>query len=132
MSHPIAVIPWDGKDLLPVLTGQAPVSERTLYWRMANRSQRAIRKGDWKYLKVRDRNICSTLATTRASVATWPANARICSTNYGGCGKIGTGKCWRFPTAWFHHFRTCRRCSGNHAGKAMSIEMTDREQEPGT
>jgi arylsulfatase A-like enzyme len=47
--------PLDGKDLLPVLTAQAPVSERTLYWRMANRSQRAIRRGDWKYLKVRDK-----------------------------------------------------------------------------
>jgi hypothetical protein len=46
--------PLDGRDLLPVLTGQAPVSERTLYWRMANRNQRAVRRGDWKYLKVTD------------------------------------------------------------------------------
>jgi arylsulfatase A-like enzyme len=47
--------PLDGTDLLPILTGQTPVNERTLYWRMANRSQRAIRRGDWKYLKVRDK-----------------------------------------------------------------------------
>jgi arylsulfatase A-like enzyme len=47
--------PLDGRDLLPVLTGQAPPSECTLYWRMANRSQRAVRRGDWKYLKVRDK-----------------------------------------------------------------------------
>jgi arylsulfatase A-like enzyme len=46
--------PLDGRDLLPVLTGQAPESERTLYWRMANRNQRAVRRGDWKYLKVVD------------------------------------------------------------------------------
>lgn len=46
--------PLDGRDLLPVLTGQAPASERTLFWRMANRSQRAVRRGDWKYLKVGD------------------------------------------------------------------------------
>jgi arylsulfatase A-like enzyme len=47
--------PPDGKDLLPVLTREAPPSERTLYWRMANRSQRAVRRSDWKYLKVRDK-----------------------------------------------------------------------------
>jgi arylsulfatase A-like enzyme len=52
---PAADHPLDGKNLLPVLTGEAPVSERTLYWRMANRNQRAIRRGDWKYLKVSDR-----------------------------------------------------------------------------
>jgi arylsulfatase A-like enzyme len=47
--------PLEGKNLLPVLTGQMPASERTLYWRMANRAQRAVRRGDWKYLKVADR-----------------------------------------------------------------------------
>ncbi len=47
--------PLDGQDLLPVLTAQAPIAERTLYWRMANRAQRAVRRGDWKYLKVADR-----------------------------------------------------------------------------
>ncbi len=52
---PDADYPLDGRDLMPVLTGQAPLSERTLYWRMANRSQRAVRRGDWKYLKVRDK-----------------------------------------------------------------------------
>jgi arylsulfatase A-like enzyme len=47
--------PLDGQNLLPVLTGRAPMAERTLYWRMANRAQRAVRRGDWKYLKVADR-----------------------------------------------------------------------------
>jgi arylsulfatase A-like enzyme len=47
--------PLDGEDLLPVLTGEAPPSSRTLFWRMANRAQRAVRRGDWKYLKVADR-----------------------------------------------------------------------------
>ena len=51
---PDAGYPLDGRDLLPVLTGQASASERTLFWRMANRSQRAVRRGDWKYLKVAD------------------------------------------------------------------------------
>jgi arylsulfatase A-like enzyme len=52
---PDAGHPLDGRDLLPVLTGKAPLGERTLYWRMANRSQRAVRRGDWKYLKVSDK-----------------------------------------------------------------------------
>ena len=52
---PDSRVPPDGEDLLPILTGQAPPHERTLYWRMADRGQRAIRRGDWKYLKVGER-----------------------------------------------------------------------------
>jgi arylsulfatase A-like enzyme len=40
--------------LLAVLTGRAAESERTLYWRMRHRYQRAVRRGGWKYLKVAD------------------------------------------------------------------------------
>jgi arylsulfatase A-like enzyme len=47
--------PLEGVDLMPVLTGAAPEFERTLYWRMANRKQRAVRRGGRKYLKVADR-----------------------------------------------------------------------------
>lgn len=47
--------PPDGVNLLPVLTGQAGEFERTLYWRMRNRYQRAVRRGGWKYLKVAER-----------------------------------------------------------------------------
>ena len=47
--------PLEGLDLLPILTGAAEPSERTLYWRMANRKQRAVRRGGRKYLKVADR-----------------------------------------------------------------------------
>ena len=52
----------DGHDLLPVLTGQAPTSERTLYWRMGNRHQRAVRRDHWKYLKVAEREFLFDLA----------------------------------------------------------------------
>jgi arylsulfatase A-like enzyme len=42
--------PLDGIDLLPALTGGAPVS-RDLYWRISQRvRQKAMRSGDWKYL----------------------------------------------------------------------------------
>jgi arylsulfatase A-like enzyme len=52
----------DGRDLLPVLTGQKPTSERTLYWRMGNRQQRAVRCDRWKYLKVAEREFLFDLA----------------------------------------------------------------------
>jgi len=44
--------PLDGVSLLPVLRGTAQAFERPLYWRMNHRGQRAMRHGDWKYLRV--------------------------------------------------------------------------------
>jgi arylsulfatase A-like enzyme len=44
--------PLDGENLLPVLTGQKPIYDRTLYWRMfQSLKQKAIRDGKWKYLQ---------------------------------------------------------------------------------
>ena len=42
----------EGMNLLPLLARQAPVVERTLFWRIAtpSRQQRAVRKGHWKLL----------------------------------------------------------------------------------
>ncbi|WP_206030065.1 sulfatase [Roseomonas sp. AR75] len=54
--------PLDGMDLLPLLSGAVPEQERTLYWRMANRSQRAVRQGRWKYLKVAEREFLFDIA----------------------------------------------------------------------
>jgi arylsulfatase A-like enzyme len=54
--------PLEGIDLMPVLTGSAPEFERTLYWRMANRAQRAVRRGGRKYLKVADREFLFDIA----------------------------------------------------------------------
>jgi arylsulfatase A-like enzyme len=47
-----AAYPLDGVSLLPVL--QAPGHEfaRPMHWRMNHRGQRAMRDGDWKYLRV--------------------------------------------------------------------------------
>ncbi|MFO0366728.1 MAG: sulfatase [Acidobacteriota bacterium] len=44
--------PFDGRSLLPILQGQAPVEERTFFWRInrADRQQRACRKGPWKWI----------------------------------------------------------------------------------
>jgi arylsulfatase A-like enzyme len=44
--------PPDGIDLMPVLTAKEKTVERTIYWRTFQRTQqKAIRMGEWKYLK---------------------------------------------------------------------------------
>ena len=44
--------PIDGVSLAAVLRDPKHAFERPLYWRMYHRQQRAMRLGDWKYLKV--------------------------------------------------------------------------------
>jgi arylsulfatase A-like enzyme len=44
----------DGINLLPILTGAAPVARRTLFWRYKANAQRAMRDGDLKFLKILD------------------------------------------------------------------------------
>jgi arylsulfatase A-like enzyme len=44
--------PLDGLSLLPVLQQPGRLFHRPLYWRMNHRGQRALRDGDWKYLRV--------------------------------------------------------------------------------
>jgi arylsulfatase A-like enzyme len=44
--------PLDGVSLLPVLRDARHRFARPLYWRMNHRGQRALRDGDWKYLRV--------------------------------------------------------------------------------
>ena len=54
--------PPDGLDLLSVLAGDRPAGPRALFWRLANRQQQAVRRGDWKYLKVREQEFLFDLA----------------------------------------------------------------------
>ncbi len=44
---------FDGINLLPILTGAQPEQTRTFYWRInrADRKQKAIRHGQWKYVQ---------------------------------------------------------------------------------
>ncbi|MEO7391824.1 MAG: sulfatase-like hydrolase/transferase [Ramlibacter sp.] len=44
--------PLDGVSLLPILKRPDRTFARPLHWRMNHRSQRALREGDWKYLRV--------------------------------------------------------------------------------
>ena len=49
---PDPATPPDGENLLPVLLGERMPSPRTLYWRYKANAQRAVRSGNWKYLKI--------------------------------------------------------------------------------
>ena len=44
--------PLDGVSLLDVFADSARTFERPLHWRMNHRGQRALRSGNWKYLRV--------------------------------------------------------------------------------
>jgi arylsulfatase A-like enzyme len=51
-GQPHPDVPIDGVSLAAVLRDPTITFERPLYWRMNHRDQRALRRGDWKYLKV--------------------------------------------------------------------------------
>jgi arylsulfatase A-like enzyme len=51
-GSPDPAYPMDGINLLPMLTGTAPMQPRTLFWRYKANAQRAVRDGDMKYLKI--------------------------------------------------------------------------------
>ena len=49
-----AAYPFDGLNLLPQLVDAAPAVSRTLFWRYKANAQRAVRDGDYKFLKILD------------------------------------------------------------------------------
>jgi arylsulfatase A-like enzyme len=51
-ATPDAHYPLDGVSLVDVLRDASHTFERPLHWRMNHRGQRAMRQGDWKYLRV--------------------------------------------------------------------------------
>jgi len=51
-GQPDSAYPIDGVSLESVLRDPSHTFGRPLYWRMNHRNQRALRNGDWKYLKV--------------------------------------------------------------------------------
>ncbi|AVR99154.1 twin-arginine translocation pathway signal protein [Pseudoduganella armeniaca] len=61
-TAPAASHPADGINLLPALTGGAAPVERTLFWRYKANAQKAVRAGDWKYLKLNDNEFLFNLA----------------------------------------------------------------------
>ena len=55
--------PLDGVSLQAVLRDPVATFHRPLYWRMNHRSQRALRDGPWKYLKVDDHEYLFNIPT---------------------------------------------------------------------
>ncbi len=51
-AQPHPDYPWDGQTLAPLLQDPGWTADRPLFWRMNHRGQRAMRHGDWKYLRV--------------------------------------------------------------------------------
>ncbi len=51
-AKPDPAFPLDGMNLLPILRGKKEAVSRTIYWRLFQvKKQKAIRHGNWKYLK---------------------------------------------------------------------------------
>jgi arylsulfatase A-like enzyme len=50
--QPDPAYPPDGEDLSATLIAHAPPHQRKLYWRYKAGGQRAVRDGDWKYLRI--------------------------------------------------------------------------------
>jgi arylsulfatase A-like enzyme len=66
-AKPHRDFPLDGIDLMPILTGKKDNLDRTLYWRIAQRSkQKAIRDGNWKYLQDEKGEYLFNLSTDQA------------------------------------------------------------------
>jgi len=61
-GQPHPAYPLDGVSLAAVLRDPSHSFDRSLYWRMNHRQQRALRQGDWKYLKVDDHEYLFNLA----------------------------------------------------------------------
>lgn len=53
-AAPDPAYPSDGEDILPILLGDEPLHDRTLFWRYKAQQQRALREGRWKYLKINE------------------------------------------------------------------------------
>lgn len=53
-AQPDPAYPLDGISLLPMLTQNAALVPRKLFWRYKARAQRAMRDGDMKWLKIKD------------------------------------------------------------------------------
>ena len=52
---------FDGKDFSGILYSENQLEERPVFWRYRN--QWAVRKGDWKYLKIKEKEYLYNLKT---------------------------------------------------------------------
>ena len=64
--------PPDGISLLPMLTSHSPIQPRKLFWRYRTNAQRALRDGNYKYLKIRDNSfLFDVVADPRERANLW-------------------------------------------------------------
>jgi arylsulfatase A-like enzyme len=69
---PASDYPPDGISLLPMLTGERAPVPRKLFWRYRTNAQRALRDGDYKYLKIRgNRFLFDVVADPRERANLW-------------------------------------------------------------
>jgi arylsulfatase A-like enzyme len=69
---PAGECPPDGISLLPMLTGASAPMPRKLFWRYKTNAQRALRDGDYKYLKIRDNSfLFNVVADPRERANLW-------------------------------------------------------------
>ena len=61
-SAPDSAFPSDGMNLLPMLRGSSAPAPRRLFWRYKANAQRAVRDGDFKYLKIRENTFLFNVA----------------------------------------------------------------------
>ena len=59
---PDPAYPQDGVSLMPLFSDSTWQPTRNLYWRMAHRHQRAMRQGNWKYLRIEEHEYLFDLA----------------------------------------------------------------------
>ena len=57
-----AAYPPDGVNLLPAVTQQSEAAPRKLFWRYRHRAQRAMRDGDFKWLKIEENSFLFNVA----------------------------------------------------------------------
>jgi len=61
-AEPDSGFPPDGIDLMPMLGGNAAPLHRKLFWRYKSNAQRAMRDGDFKFLKIGDNTFLFNVA----------------------------------------------------------------------
>jgi arylsulfatase A-like enzyme len=66
-TAPDPMYPSDGINLLPALTQGAAPASRKVYWRYNGNSQRALRDGDMKWLKIRENTFLFNVVQPRWS-----------------------------------------------------------------
>jgi arylsulfatase A-like enzyme len=89
-AKPDPAYPSDGMSLLPALTQNAAPVSRKLYWRYNEKSQRALRDGDLKFLKIRENTFLFNVVEDRWSARISRIASRKCIAGWCRTTRTGT------------------------------------------